>query len=53
MIRLAKEEGILGGMSTGAHVAAAIRVAEKMGKGTIVTVAADSFFRYTHLLKEK
>jgi len=34
-------------MSTGAHVAAAIKVAEEMGEGTIVTIVADSFFRYT------
>ncbi len=49
--RLALEEGILAGVSTGAHVIAALKVARELGPGkTIVTVAADSILRYTSLL---
>jgi len=49
--RLALEEGIFAGVSTGAHVIAALKVARELGPGkTIVTVAADSILRYTSLL---
>lgn len=45
--RLAREEGIFGGISTGANVAAALRIAERMGPGaTIVTVMCDSGVKY-------
>ncbi|MBN1255412.1 MAG: cysteine synthase A [Deltaproteobacteria bacterium] len=43
--RLAKEEGLLVGTSSGANVWAAIRVAER-GKGNIVTVLPDRAERY-------
>lgn len=53
MLKLAKEEGVLGGMSTGAHVAVALEVAKELGAGaTVVTVAADSMFRYSHIVLE-
>lgn len=45
--RMAKEEGILVGISTGANIAAAIKIAKKVGKGTkIVTVAPDGGEKY-------
>lgn len=50
MLRLAKEEGVLGGLSTGANVAAALEVAGEIGSGVVATLAPDSMFRYTHLL---
>lgn len=45
--RLAREEGMFAGASTGANVVAAIRVAERLGSGaTVVTIAVDSGLRY-------
>jgi cysteine synthase A len=45
--RLAREEGIFAGTSTGANVAAALRMAERLGPGhTIVTIAMDSGMKY-------
>ena len=45
--RLAREEGIFAGTSTGANVAVALRVAERLGPGqTVVTVAVDSGMKY-------
>lgn len=45
--RLASEEGVLGGSSAGANVEAALRVAEKLGKGKrVVTVIPDGAERY-------
>lgn len=45
--RLAREEGIFAGTSTGANVAVALRVAERMGVGhTVVTVAVDTGMKY-------
>ncbi|MGI6492225.1 MAG: cysteine synthase family protein [Peptococcaceae bacterium] len=43
---LATKEGIFAGMSSGAAVAGALRVAERMDSGTIVTVIADRGERY-------
>ncbi|MGH6810238.1 MAG: PLP-dependent cysteine synthase family protein, partial [Ensifer adhaerens] len=46
-IRLAREEGLFGGTSTGANVVAALRLAEQLGSGaTIVTVMCDSGMKY-------
>jgi cysteine synthase len=45
--RLAREEAIFAGTSTGANVVAALRVAERLGPGaTVVTIAIDSGLRY-------
>lgn len=45
--RLAKEEGIFAGTSTGANVVAACRIAERLGPGkTVATIVVDSGLRY-------
>ena len=45
--RLAREEGIFAGTSTGANIVAALRVAQRLGpKATVVTVVIDSGLRY-------
>ena len=45
--RLAREEGLFAGTSSGANVVAAIRVAERLGPGaTVVTIVCDSGLRY-------
>ena len=44
---LAKKEGLLCGISSGTNVAAAIKLARKLGKGkTVVTVLPDTAERY-------
>ncbi|HVB38017.1 MAG TPA: cysteine synthase family protein [Vicinamibacterales bacterium] len=46
-MRLAREEGIFAGTSTGANVVAALRVAERLGPGaTVVTVMCDTGMKY-------
>jgi cysteine synthase A len=45
--RLAREEGIFAGTSTGGNVAVALRVAARLGPGqTVVTLAVDSGMKY-------
>ncbi|MBB3021185.1 cysteine synthase A [Microvirga lupini] len=45
--RLAREEGLFAGTSTGANVVAALRLAEKLGpSSTIVTVMCDTGMKY-------
>ena len=53
--RLAREEGLFVGMSSGAAVAVALKEAEKMDKGTIVVILPDGGDRYlsTSLFKVK
>jgi len=52
--RLAREEAIFGGTSSGANVVAALRLARRLGSGaTVGTIIVDSGLRYlsTDLLK--
>ena len=45
--RLAREEGLFAGTSSGANVVAALRVAERLGSNaTVVTIMVDSGLRY-------
>jgi cysteine synthase A len=51
--RLAREEGLLVGISSGANVAAALKVAAKMGPGSrVVTICCDMGERYFSLEEE-
>ena len=46
-LRLAREEGLFAGTSTGGNVVAALRVAEELPAGsTIVTVMCDTGMKY-------
>lgn len=46
-MRLAKEEGVFAGTSTGANAIAALRLAEQLGSGaTIVTIMCDTGMKY-------
>ena len=50
-LRLAREEGLFAGTSTGANVIAALRVAEEFGPGaTVVTVMCDTGMKYLRTL---
>ncbi len=45
--RLAREEGVFAGTSSGANMVAALRLAERLGqKATVVTIVVDSGLRY-------
>ena len=46
-LRLAQEDGIFAGISTGANVVGAHRLAERLGpQSVIVTLAVDTGFKY-------
>ena len=46
-LRLAREEGLFAGTSTGANVIAALRLAEELGgDATIVTIMCDTGMKY-------
>ena len=45
--RLARQDGIFAGISTGANVVGALRLAERLGSdAVVVTLAVDSGFKY-------
>ncbi|MCH8962576.1 MAG: pyridoxal-phosphate dependent enzyme, partial [Bacteroidetes bacterium] len=44
--RLAREEGLLVGVSSGANVAVALRLAERLDEGIVVTILCDTGARY-------
>ena len=44
--RLAREEGLFVGISSGAAAAAAIHIAEKIDRGVVVTVFPDAGYKY-------
>lgn len=46
VIRLAREEGLFGGISSGAAMVAALEVAKNMDRGTIVTIFPDGGDKY-------
>ena len=47
VMRLAREEGLFAGTSTGANVIAALRLAERLGPdATVVTVMCDTGMKY-------
>ena len=46
LIRLAREEGLFAGLSSGSAMTAALRVAENMDRGTIVTIFPDGGDKY-------
>ncbi|MDA2938813.1 cysteine synthase family protein [Acidobacteria bacterium AH-259-A15] len=46
VIRLAREEGLFAGLSSGSAMTAALRVAENMDRGTIVTIFPDGGDKY-------
>lgn len=52
-LRLAREEGLFGGTSTGANVVAALRLAERLGPdATIVTLLCDTGMKYLSRLSK-
>lgn len=45
-LRLAREEGVLVGVSSGANMSAAMRVASELNEGVVVTIFCDSAAKY-------
>jgi cysteine synthase B len=45
-LRLAREEGLLVGVSSGANMVAALQLAERIKEGVVVTIFCDSAAKY-------
>jgi cysteine synthase A len=53
-LRLAREEGLFAGTSTGGNVVAALRLAEQLGRdATVVTVLCDTGMKYLKTYRDK
>lgn len=53
-LRLAREEGVFAGTSTGANVVAALKLAERLGPGkTVVTLMCDTGMKYLRSFGDK
>lgn len=51
--RLIEDEGIIGGISSGANVAGALKIADRLKPGSnIVTMIVDSIFRYIDIVSD-
>ena len=46
MSKIAREEGLFVGISSGAATVAALRVAEQLEEGTVVTIFPDAGYKY-------
>jgi len=46
VLRLAREEGLLVGVSSGANMVAALRIAATLKEGVVITILADSAAKY-------
>jgi len=46
VLRLAREEGLFAGISSGAAAIAALRVAEQLEAGVVVTIFPDAGYKY-------
>jgi cysteine synthase len=45
-LRLAREEGLFVGVSSGAAAVAALQVAERLDQGSVVTIFPDAGYKY-------
>ncbi|MEM1541796.1 MAG: cysteine synthase family protein [Ignisphaera sp.] len=52
-LRLVRDEGVLGGISSGANIVGALKISKELEpRSTIVTLIVDSIFRYIDLLEQ-